>query len=83
MTEEGGRRVNDPSRGGILVCEDCGERMVLEGPISVWLSGGTSFECECGQRLAPSGRLERKGFGEAAVGESAADAAPPTAPQHP
>jgi hypothetical protein len=78
MTEEGGRRVNDPSRGGILVCEDCGERMVLDGPISVWLSGGISFECECGKRLAPSGRLERKGFGN-----TAADAASPTAPHHP
>ena len=66
--------MNYPSRGGILVCEDCGERMVLDGPISVWLSGSTSFECECGQRLDPSGRLERKGFGEAA-----ADAASPTA----
>jgi hypothetical protein len=50
--------------------------MVLDGPISVWLSGGTSFECECGQRLASSGRLERKGFGET-------DAASPTAPLHP
>ena len=75
MTEEGGRRVNDPFRGGILVCEECGERMVLEGPISVWLSGGTSFECECGRQLAPSGRLERKGFGEAD--------APPTSPLQP
>jgi hypothetical protein len=78
MTEEGGRRVNDPSRGSILVCEECGERMVLDGPISLWLSGGTSFECECGQRLAPAGRLERNGFGEAAT-----DAASPNAPLHP
>jgi hypothetical protein len=52
--------------------------MVLDGPISVWLSGGTSFECECGQRLAPAGRLERNGFGEAAT-----DAASPNAPLHP
>jgi len=72
--------VSDPSRGGILVCEECGERMVLDGPISVWLSGSTSFGCECGQRLAPAGRLERKGFGEAGT---ATDAASPTSPIHP
>jgi hypothetical protein len=72
--------VNDPSRGSILVCEECGERMVLDGPISVWLSGNTSFGCECGQRIAPAGRLERKGVGEAGP---ATDAASPTAPLHP
>ena len=67
--------MNDPSRGGILVCEDCGERMVLDGPISVWLSGGTSFECECGKRLAPSGRLERKGFWQYGRGRGVTDRA--------
>lgn len=45
------------SEGTILVCEECGERMVLDAPVSVWLSGGTSFACECGQRLTSAERL--------------------------
>jgi hypothetical protein len=41
--------VNGPSRGGILVCEECGQRMVLDGPLSAWYSGGASVGCECGE----------------------------------
>ncbi len=73
----GGWRVNDPSRVGILVCEECGQRMVIDGPISVWFSGSTSFGCECGERLARAERFERKGFGEAG---RATNAASPTSP---
>jgi hypothetical protein len=76
----GGRRVNDPSRSGILVCEECGERMVIDGPISVWFSDTISFGCECGEQLAPAERLERKRFGEAG---SATNAASPTSPLYP
>ena len=40
------------TRGDIvLVCEVCGERTVLEGPLAVWHSGRTAFACECGKRL--------------------------------
>jgi hypothetical protein len=52
-----GERVKDLSGSGILVCEECGERIVLEGPISAWLSGSTSFECECGERLTSAEHL--------------------------
>jgi hypothetical protein len=76
----GGWRVNDPSRGGILVCEECGERMVIDGPISVWFSDTTSFGCECGERLVRAERLQRKGFGEAGC---ATKAASPTSPLYP
>jgi hypothetical protein len=31
----------------ILLCEKCGERIVLGDPDEVWLSTRTLFECEC------------------------------------
>lgn len=43
----------------ILICEDCGERTVLGGPLEVWLSGNTLFECGCGERLTLSDQLEQ------------------------
>ena len=42
----------------ILVCEQCGERMVLGGPEEVWLSTRTPFECECGKDASLASRLE-------------------------
>ena len=59
----------------ILICEECGERMVLGGPLSVWHSGRTFFECDCGRRLTLADRLERR---KSAEGESATNAAPPS-----
>lgn len=49
--------MNGPSNKSILVCEECGDRTVLDGPVSAWLSGATSFECECGERLTSADRL--------------------------
>jgi hypothetical protein len=45
-------------RNVVLLCEECGERTVLGGPLSVWRSGSTSFECECGAQLTLSDQLE-------------------------
>ncbi len=45
-------------RNVVLVCEECGGRMVLGGPLSVWRSGSTSFGCECGANLTLSHQLE-------------------------
>ena len=59
----------------ILICEECGERMVLGGPLSVWHSGRTFFECDCGRRLTLADRLER---GKLAEAVSATNVAPPT-----
>jgi hypothetical protein len=42
----------------VLVCEVCGERTVLEGPLAVWHSGRTTFSCECGRRLTLADRPE-------------------------
>jgi hypothetical protein len=43
--------VVDSSRRVVLVCYECGEKVVLGGPESVWRSARTFFECECGQLL--------------------------------
>ena len=45
-------------RDVVLVCEECGGRMVLGGPLSVWRSGSTSFECKCGAKLTLSHQLD-------------------------
>ncbi len=42
----------------VLLCEECGERTVLGGPLEVWCSASTSFGCECGERLTLSNRLD-------------------------
>jgi hypothetical protein len=42
----------------VLSCGGCGERTNLGDPLSVWLSGRTSFECGCGAHLTLSDRLE-------------------------
>jgi hypothetical protein len=44
------------SRRVVLTCEECGEKVVLGGPESVWHSAHTFFECECGQLLTLADR---------------------------
>ena len=72
--------MNGPSKGGILVCEECGQRMVLNAPLSVSSSGSATFSCQCGERLALAGGLDRSGSGEASC---ATNAAPPISPPQP
>jgi hypothetical protein len=43
-------------RNAVLLCEECGERTVLGGPLSVWRCGSTSFECEA--QLTLSNQLD-------------------------
>jgi hypothetical protein len=50
--------MNVSERDIILVCGVCGERTVLGGPLSVWHSESTSFECECGEQLTLADRLD-------------------------
>jgi ribosomal protein L37AE/L43A len=45
-------------RNVVLLCEECGERTVLGGPLSVWRCGSTSFECGCGAQLTLSDQLD-------------------------
>jgi hypothetical protein len=45
-------------RNVVLLCEGCGGRTVLGGPLSVWHCGSTSFRCECGAQLKLSHQLD-------------------------
>lgn len=53
-------------RNVVLVCEGCGERTVLGGPLSVWCCGSTSFVCGCGAQLTLSQQLDHSGTDEPA-----------------
>jgi hypothetical protein len=46
------------SRGVILLCEECGERVVLAGPPSAWRTERAVFECGCGEGLSLVNRLD-------------------------
>ena len=46
------------SRRVILICEKCGEKMLLGKPEEVWLSTRTRFECACGEDVYLGSRLE-------------------------
>ena len=46
--------MNDLSKVGILVCEECGLKTVLDGPLSAYGSGGTDFGCRCGEDGNPN-----------------------------
>ena len=50
--------MNGTSRQVVLVCEECGERMVLDGPLSAWQPESRALGCECGKLLTPADRLE-------------------------
>jgi hypothetical protein len=45
----------------ILICEECGDRIVLIGTRDVWQSEDNAFECECGERSALASALEEEG----------------------
>jgi hypothetical protein len=57
-----------PSRYVVLICEECGERTVLEGWASVRRLGDPSFGCECGERLALADRLGRRRWARGVMG---------------
>jgi hypothetical protein len=56
--------MEDTERDIILVCEVCGERTVLGGPLAVWRSESTTFGCGCGERLTLADRLGSGGSDE-------------------
>ena len=45
----------------ILICEECGDRIVLTGAKEVCQPEGTVFECECGERSALTSTLDEGG----------------------
>ena len=58
------------SRNVVLVCEECGERAVLVGPLSAWRSKGVVFECGCGEDITLTDRLDQKTAELATVAEA-------------
>jgi hypothetical protein len=53
-----GTGMRHSSRRVILICEECGEKLLLGEPEEVWLSTRTRFECECGEDVSLGSRLE-------------------------
>lgn len=49
--------MEDSGKNVVLLCEGCGERIVLGGPVWVWNCGSTSFACGCGAQLTLSQQL--------------------------
>jgi hypothetical protein len=63
--------VVDSSRRVVLICEECGEKVVLGGPESVWRSARTFFECECGHLLTLADREDEARIrGKGLIGHS-------------
>ena len=50
--------MNGSSEQVVLVCEECGDRIVLDGPLSAWRQEESAFGCECGTLLKQADRLE-------------------------
>ena len=53
--------MEDSGKDVVLLCDGCGERIELGGPLSVWNSGSTSFACGCGAQLTLSHQLDASG----------------------
>ena len=51
-------RLEGSGKNVVLLCEGCGERIVLGGPVWVWNCGSTSFTCGCGAQLTLSHQLD-------------------------
>ncbi len=64
--------MNSSSKRVILLCEACGERIVLGEPLSVWYSESTHFECVCGKELTLADRLDQQRVSRAEETTSAA-----------
>jgi hypothetical protein len=62
--------MEDSSGNVVLACGGCGERTDLGDPLSVWRSGSTSFECECGAQLTLSQQLDHAEKDEQAEGRT-------------
>ena len=56
--EEAGIGMERSTGRVILICEECGDRLVLAEPEEVWLSTRTCFECECGKDVSLASRPE-------------------------
>jgi hypothetical protein len=42
----------------VLICEECGKRMVLTDPeVLIWRSKRPVFDCDCGKKLTLDNRI--------------------------
>jgi predicted RNA-binding Zn-ribbon protein involved in translation (DUF1610 family) len=44
----------------ILICEECGEKLIVRGPEADWRSRCAIFVCECGHKLTLDGRADEE-----------------------
>lgn len=44
----------------VLICEECGERMILLGSEADWRARQPVFKCECGEKLTLDGRASEE-----------------------
>ncbi len=65
-----GVRVRGGLRSLVLVCEECGEQVVLLGSLPTWRSERAVFECGCGEDLTLANRLEADTTELAAIPEA-------------
>lgn len=57
---------SSPRRRGVLLCEECGQRTVIEEPLSVWSLASHPSGCACSERSTRVNRPdEGQGRGEA------------------
>lgn len=42
----------------ILICEECGEKLVLMGSKDDWRSRRAIFKCECGRKITLDDRVD-------------------------
>jgi hypothetical protein len=50
--------VSNGLRGVVLVCEECGERVVLAGSLTAWRAEDAVFECGCGEGLTLAAHVD-------------------------
>jgi DNA-directed RNA polymerase subunit RPC12/RpoP len=56
--DTGGLHVQRTTEQIVLVCEDCGEELVLFGSEENWRSRRAIFVCECGHKITLDGRAD-------------------------
>ncbi len=44
----------------VLMCEECGEKLIILGPEEDWRSRRTIFVCECRHKVALDSRAEEE-----------------------
>ncbi len=57
--------------GTVLICEECGERIVLAGPEEVWRPEPAVFGCQCEERLTLEDRAQDSSLSKRITGASA------------